>query len=52
VFAFGKHEGTPLRQVAAAAPDYLEWILGSDFPDDARAIVAGALRGEFPLPRS
>lgn len=51
VFAFGKHEGTPLRQVAAAAPDYLEWILGSDFPDDARAIVAGALRGEFPLPR-
>lgn len=49
VFAFGKHEGVPLRQVAAQAPDYLEWILGSDFPEDARAIVAGALRGEFPL---
>lgn len=52
VFAFGKHQGTSLRQVAATAPDYLEWILGSDFPEDARAIVAGALRGEFPPPRS
>ncbi len=48
VFAFGKHQGASLRQVAAEAPGYLQWIVGSDFPDDAKAIVAAALRGEFP----
>ena len=48
VFAFGKHQGAPLRQVAAEARDYLEWILGTDFPEDAKGIVAAALRGRFP----
>ena len=48
VFAFGKHQGASLRQVAAEARDYLEWILGTDFPEDAKSLVAAALRGEFP----
>ena len=48
-FAFGKHKGTSLRQVAEEAPDYLEWILGTtDFPPDARELVSKALKRELP----
>jgi DNA polymerase-3 subunit epsilon len=43
VFAFGRHAGRPLRQVAREAPDYLEWIVGSDFPEDAKSLVRRAL---------
>jgi DNA polymerase-3 subunit epsilon len=50
-FAFGKHQGKTLREVAASAPGYLEWIVGSDFPADARELVRRALLGEFPEER-
>lgn len=43
VFAFGKHRGRPLAQVAAEAPDYLRWVLRQPFLDDALALVRGAL---------
>ena len=43
VFNFGKHKGKLLAEVAASAPDYLQWILGSDFPDDAKRFVREAL---------
>lgn len=43
VFAFGKHRGRPLDQVAAEAPDYLRWVLRQSFLDDALALVRGAL---------
>ena len=43
VFAVGKHRGRPLAEVAAAAPDYLRWMLGQGFLDDALALVRGAL---------
>ena len=46
VFAFGKLRGRPLREVAQVERDYLEWILRQDFPEDARALVEKALRGE------
>jgi len=46
VFAFGKLRGRPLREVARLERDYLEWILRQDFPEDARALVERALRGE------
>lgn len=46
VFNFGKHKGKPLAEVAAAAPDYLKWILGSDFPDDAKQVVRDELDGQ------
>ncbi len=49
-FTFGKHAGRTLREVAAEAPDYLQWILKADFPSDARALVRDALRGTFPRP--
>jgi DNA polymerase-3 subunit epsilon len=48
VFAFGKHQGKPLRAVAEEDSGYLEWIVKSDFPDDARELVAEALRGRYP----
>ena len=49
VFAFGKHKGKPLREVAERAPDYLSWILGTpDFPPDAKELVSNALKGELP----
>lgn len=50
VFAFGKHNGVTLRQVATENAGYLEWILQADFPDDAKKLVEGALRGNFPEP--
>jgi DNA polymerase-3 subunit epsilon len=52
VFDFGKHQGKSLRQVAGEAPDYLGWILQSDFPADAKALVKDALAGSFPSPPS
>jgi DNA polymerase-3 subunit epsilon len=46
VFAFGRQKGRALSEVARVQRDYLEWILRQDFPDDARALVERALRGE------
>ena len=46
VFNFGKHRGRPLVEVAGEAPDYLQWILGSDFPEDAKRYVREALDGQ------
>lgn len=46
VFAFGRQKGRALREVARLQRDYLEWFMRQDFPEDARALVARALRGE------
>ena len=44
VFARGKHRGTRLSEVAANAPDYLDWMLtASDMPDDVLEAVSEAL---------
>ncbi len=48
VFGFGAKKGKALAEVAARHPDYLEWMLGADFPDEAKRIVRDALRGVFP----
>ena len=48
VFAFGKHQGKPLKNIAESAPDYLKWITKSDFPNEAKKLVAEALKGNFP----
>jgi DNA polymerase-3 subunit epsilon len=47
VFAFGKHQGRSLRDVARTEPDYLRWIVGTDFPEDAKRLVRRALDGEL-----
>jgi len=46
VFAFGRQKGKTLSEVARVQRDYLEWILRQDFPEDARALVEQALRGD------
>jgi DNA polymerase-3 subunit epsilon len=46
VFAFGRQKGRALSEVARVQRDYLEWILKQDFPEDARALVVKALKGE------
>jgi len=45
-----KHYGRKLRDIAADAPDYLEWIASADFTPDVRELVSRALSGEFPNP--
>ncbi len=47
VFNFGKHIGRPLKEIAQEYPDYLQWLLGSDFRPDVYDIVTDALDGEF-----
>lgn len=49
VVAFGRHSGTPLRTIAAESPDFLQWILKADFPEDVRKIASDALAGVFPV---
>ncbi len=48
VLAFGKHRGTPLRQLAREKPDYMQWMLGRDFSPQVKRILADALEGRFP----
>ncbi len=43
VFAFGKHQNSPLDDVARREPGYLTWFLNQDFLDDAKAVVRKAL---------
>ncbi len=47
-FAFGKYKGMTLKQVAKSDPDYLKWMLTSDFSDEVRKILRAALNGQFP----
>lgn len=47
-FAFGKHSGRLVREVTTSDPDYLSWILASDFPDPLKSILREAKEGRFP----
>jgi DNA polymerase III subunit epsilon len=47
-FAFGKNSGRTLRDVTASDPDYLSWILASDFPETLKTILREAREGRFP----
>jgi DNA polymerase-3 subunit epsilon len=49
VFNFGKLRGKPLRRAASDPEErkYLRWMLGSDFLEDAKAIVREALDGKI-----
>lgn len=50
VFGFGKNQGRTLKEVAAGDQGYLQWIVRSDFPEDARMVVKDALAGRWPEP--
>src|ERR1700730_2980087 len=47
-FAFGKHRGSSLKDIAKREPDFLAWMLRSDFEPETKAIVEKALTGKFP----
>ncbi len=49
VFAFGKYNGKSLKQVSVDHPDFLRWILNSDFSEELKDIVRDALIGKFPI---
>ena len=43
VFAFGKYRDDPVDEVAENDAGYLEWVLRSDFSDEARRVARAAL---------
>jgi DNA polymerase III subunit epsilon len=48
IVAFGKNNGTTLKDVAMNNPGFLKWIINADFPPDTKEIASQALVGEFP----
>ena len=48
VVAFGKNSGMTLRRIAVENPDFLRWILRSDFSAEVKNIASNALKGVFP----
>jgi DNA polymerase-3 subunit epsilon len=46
---FGKYaKKESLREIARKDPHYLEWMLSKDFSEEVKALVEGALKGQFP----
>ena len=52
IVAFGRNAGTPLRKVAIDNPDFLRWIMRSDFSPEVKNIATDALKGIFPVKES
>lgn len=50
VLTFGKHRERPLEDLVAKEPDYLRWVLDSDFPADTKSVIARAMEGHYPVP--
>ena len=50
VFNFGKFQGQSLRAAVANDPNFVTWLLRSDFPDDTKQIVRDAVAGKYPAP--
>ncbi len=50
VFNFGKFQGQSLREAVANDPNFITWLLRSDFPPDTKQIVRDAVSGTFPSP--
>ena len=50
VFNFGKFQGQSLRDTVVNDPNFITWLLRSDFPDDTKQIVRDAVSGKFPVP--
>lgn len=48
VFNFGQYAGKLLKDISQEYPDYLQWILSSDFRPDVHDIVSNSLDGKFP----
>ncbi|MBM4164825.1 MAG: 3'-5' exonuclease [Lentisphaerae bacterium] len=50
VINFGKKKGTRVLDLIRDDPNFLKWIVRSDFPMDTRAIAEKALTGVLPEP--
>lgn len=50
VFNFGKFQGQSLRATVSDDPNFITWLLRSDFPDDTKQIVRDAVNGKYPAP--
>jgi len=50
VFNFGKFQGQALRNAVARDPNFITWLLRSDFPEDTKQIVRDAVAGKYPAP--
>lgn len=48
VINFGAHKGKTLHSISKDKPDYLQWIIRSDFSEDVKQIAEDALNGKFP----
>ena len=49
-FNFGKFQGQLLRDAVSSDPNFITWLLRSDFPEDTKQIVRDAVNGKFPAP--
>lgn len=50
VLNFGKFQGKPLRKTVEEDPNFVNWLLRSDFPPDTKQIVRDAVQGIYPDP--
>jgi DNA polymerase-3 subunit epsilon len=50
VLNFGRKKGELLREIIAKDPDFVKWMLRSDFPADFREIIVHAAEGKWPQP--
>ncbi len=48
VLSFGKHRERPLQDLVLEVPDYLRWIIKSDFSREVVSVIEAALAGELP----
>lgn len=39
VFNFGQHKGRPVEQVLKETPQYLDWMLNRDFPENTKKVL-------------
>lgn len=48
---FGKYARRySVKKIAEKDPEYMNWILSSDFNDEVKGMVEGVLRGNYPKP--
>ncbi len=48
VVAFGKHKGKTVQWLHEHAPDYIQWMLGTELGEETRRMLAEALEGRYP----
>lgn len=49
---FGKKKGAKIRDLVLEDPNFLKWIIRSDFARDTKDIIRDALEGKWPKPPS